>query len=225
VLRFDPWLIFLNPWYWDLFYRSLRAITISCQIKRSIPLASGHLLLEAVSSQALCNIINRETVSFLGSRCRAILPHLLHKVEPTRGGASGNSWRGGPGMPGWPAYYISVPPVSDSEAGASGGYPPPIQDWWGYHLLPRPGCPGMWGWGTPPVFWECPPNQLTPLGATSVRYTGITLIIARPLTLVQDVPETITLKRAAVGTSYVQTAALSIQPPTGGARPFHYTRK
>jgi len=32
-------------------------------------------------------------------------------------------------------------------------------------------------------------------------------------------------KRAAVGISYVQTAALSIQPPTGGARPFHFTRK
>ena len=51
------------------------------QIKRSIPLASGHLLLEAVCSQALCSIINRETVSFFGSQCRAILPHSLHKVE------------------------------------------------------------------------------------------------------------------------------------------------
>ena len=28
-------------------------------------------------------------------------------------------------MPGWSADHISGPPVSDSEAGASGGYPPP----------------------------------------------------------------------------------------------------
>jgi len=190
------------------------------QINRSIPLASGHLLLEAVSLQALCNIIN-SLLSWL-----PVQSHPATLTSQGRGGAGRNSWRGGPGMPRWPADYISGPLVSDSVAGASGGYPHlGIQDWWGYQLLPRPGCPGMWGWGTPPVFWECPQNLLTPLSATSVRDTGITLIIARPLTLVQDVPETITLSCAAVGTSFVQTAALSIQPPTGGAMPFHSTEK
>jgi len=60
------------------------------QRKRSIPLASGHILLEAVSSQALYNIINKETVSFLGSRCKAILPHSLHKVEGVLAGIPEN---------------------------------------------------------------------------------------------------------------------------------------
>ena len=40
------------------------------QIKRSIPLASGHLLLEAVSSQALCNIINMSHPATLTSQGR-----------------------------------------------------------------------------------------------------------------------------------------------------------
>ena len=112
-------------------------------IKRSIPLASGQLLLEAVSSQALCSIINRGTVSFLGSRCRAILPNSLRKVE---------------------GVMARIPEEEDLACLGSRLTTSPdlqclegtphldIPDWWGFHLWPRPDCPGMWGWGTPPVY-------------------------------------------------------------------------
>ena len=51
------------------------------QMKRSVPLASGHLLLEAVSCQALGFIVGKGVVSFLGSKCKAVLPQSLRLVE------------------------------------------------------------------------------------------------------------------------------------------------
>jgi len=50
-------------------------------MKRSVPLASGHLLLEAVSCQALGFIVGKGAVSFLGSKCKAVLPQSLRLVE------------------------------------------------------------------------------------------------------------------------------------------------
>ena len=61
------------------------------QIKRSIPLASGHLLLEAVSSQALCSIINRETISLCLFSWLPVQSHPATLTPQGGGGAGRNS--------------------------------------------------------------------------------------------------------------------------------------
>jgi len=107
------------------------------QIKRYVPLAAGHILLEAVSSQALYNIINKGTVSFLGSRCKAILPHSLHKVKGVLAGLPEEEDLACLGR------RLTTSPDLQSQSVRRVLSHLDFQGWWGYPLLPRPGCPGM----------------------------------------------------------------------------------